>query len=52
VQRDGARIRIRCGGAIPIVAEVTRPAMEELHLDQGGEVWVSVKATEIVAYPA
>jgi molybdate transport system ATP-binding protein len=49
---DGPRIRIRCGGAIPIVAEVTRPAMEDLHLDQGGEVWVSVKATEIVVYPA
>ena len=49
---DGPRIRIRCGGAIPIVAEVTRPAMEELHLDRGGDVWVSVKATEIVVYPA
>ncbi|HEY2388604.1 MAG TPA: ABC transporter ATP-binding protein [Candidatus Binatia bacterium] len=49
---DGPRIRVRCGGTIPIVAEVTRPAMEELRLDQGGEVWVSVKATEIVVYPA
>jgi molybdate transport system ATP-binding protein len=48
----GPRVRIRCGGAIPIVAEVTSSAVEELHLDQGGDVWVSVKATEIVAYPA
>jgi molybdate transport system ATP-binding protein len=49
---EGPRVRIRCGGVIPIVAEVTSAAVEELHLDQGGEVWVSVKATEIVAYPA
>jgi len=49
---EGPRVRIRCGGVIPIVAEVTSAAVEELHLDQGGEVWVSVKATEIAAYPA
>ncbi len=49
---EGPRIRIRCSGAIPIVAEITRAAMEELHLDRGGDVWVSVKATEIAVYPA
>jgi molybdate transport system ATP-binding protein len=49
---EDTRVRVRIRGAIPIVAEVTRAAMAELHLDQGGEVWVSVKATEIVAYSA
>ncbi len=49
---EGPRVRIRCAGAVPIVAEVTPAAVEELHLDRGGEVWVSVKATEIAAYPA
>jgi molybdate transport system ATP-binding protein len=49
---EGSRVRISCAGAIPIVAEVTPAAVAELHLDRGAEVWVSVKATEIAAYPA
>ena len=49
---EGARVRVRVAGAIPIVAEVTPAAVADLHLDQGGEIWVSVKATEIAVYPA
>jgi molybdopterin-binding protein len=30
------------------VAEVTPAAVAELHLDRGGEVWVSVKATHLL----
>ena len=43
-----------CAPAAPlaIVAEVTPAAVAALALDQGGDVWVSVKATEIVVYPA
>ncbi|MFN8626196.1 MAG: ABC transporter ATP-binding protein [Candidatus Binatia bacterium] len=48
---EGARVRVRVSGALPIVAEITPAAVAELHLDRGGEVWVSVKATEIVTYP-
>ncbi|MGH2820108.1 MAG: TOBE domain-containing protein, partial [Actinomycetota bacterium] len=49
---EGERVRVKVEGAIPIVAEVTPAAVEELRLSEGGEVWVSVKATEIEVYPA
>ncbi len=49
---EDGRVRVRITGIIPIVAEVTPAAVEELQLDRGGDVWVSVKATEIAAYPA
>jgi molybdate transport system ATP-binding protein len=35
-----------------MVAEVTPAAVAALALDTGGEVWVSIKATEITTYPA
>jgi molybdate transport system ATP-binding protein len=46
----GDRVRVKVDGEIPIVAEVTPAAVAALHLDEGGEVWVSVKATEIQVY--
>jgi molybdate transport system ATP-binding protein len=46
------RVRVRLRGAHGLVAEVTPHAVAELKLDQGGPVWASVKATEIVRYPA
>ena len=49
---EGQRVRVRVGGALPIVAEVTPAAVTALALDRGGDVWVSVKATEITTYPA
>jgi molybdate transport system ATP-binding protein len=49
---EGERVRVRVGGALPIVAEVTRAAVAELALTEGGQVWVSVKATEVAVYPA
>lgn len=42
------RARVQLGGDLPIVAEVTPAAVRELRLGDGGEVWVAVKATEIV----
>jgi molybdate transport system ATP-binding protein len=48
---EGTRVRVRVAGVVPIVAEVTPAAVAELHLDQGTEVWVAVKATEIATYP-
>ena len=52
LDHDGARVRVRTVGPLAIVAEVTAAAVSALALDQGGEVWVSVKATEIITYPA
>ena len=49
---EGDRVRVRVGGSIPIVAEVTPAAVAELRLGDGGPVWVSVKATEITVFPA
>ena len=49
---QGDRVRVRVEGEMPIIAEVTRAAVSDLDLAEGGEVWVSVKATEITVYPA
>jgi molybdate transport system ATP-binding protein len=39
-------------GPVPIVTEVTPAAAAELGLADGGQVWASVKATEVTVYPA
>jgi molybdate transport system ATP-binding protein len=49
---QGDRLRVGLDGEMPIVAEVTPAAVRELDLAEGGEIWVSVKATEITVYPA
>src|SRR5262249_25126612 len=49
---EGAVARVRVSTVPPIVAEVTMAAVEALRLAPGEEVWVTVKATEIVLYPA
>jgi molybdate transport system ATP-binding protein len=49
---EGERVRVRLGGPVPLVAEVTPSAVRELHLDSGTRVWVAVKATEISVYRA
>ena len=49
---EGERVRVRVGGIVPIVAEVTTAAVSDLALADGGEVWASVKASEISVYPA
>ena len=46
------RCRVRVGGALPIVAEVTAGSVGALDLVAGRAVWVSVKATELDVYPA
>jgi molybdate transport system ATP-binding protein len=48
----GERVRVQIQGDLPIVAEVTSESVPDLHLDEGGEIWVSVKATEIQVHPA
>jgi molybdate transport system ATP-binding protein len=48
----GDRVRVRMSGTVPLVAEVTPAAASELRLADGGPVWATVKATEVVVYPA
>jgi molybdate transport system permease protein len=43
----GSRVRVRCEGRPPVVAEVTGDAVGELGLVEGVAAWASVKATEV-----
>ena len=52
VEVVGDRVRVQVTGPVPIVAEVTPTAAAELRLADGGQVWASVKATEVTVYPA
>ena len=49
---QGDRVRVHIAGWLPIVAEVTPTAVAALDLGVGGDVHVSVKATEVNVYPA
>ena len=42
----------RTSGELPIVAEVTPAAVASMRLDDGGPVFVSVKAVEVEVYEA
>ncbi|MDP6492005.1 MAG: ABC transporter ATP-binding protein [Acidimicrobiales bacterium] len=44
------RIRVVLDGPLPVVAEVTPAAVEELGLRVGSEVWAAVKATEVACH--
>jgi molybdate transport system ATP-binding protein len=46
------RVRLALDGAPPALADITPRALAELRLEPGFEVWLSVKATEVVAYPS
>jgi len=48
---EGERVRVRLGGPLPIIAEVTPAAVAALGLADGGPIWASVKATEVIVYP-
>ena len=52
IDRQADRVRVRLAGEMPLVAEITPAALEELTLRPGDHVWASVKATEIRTYPA
>jgi molybdate transport system ATP-binding protein len=49
---NGDRVRVRLEGSPSIVAEVTPAAVRELGLDRGDQVWIGVKATEVIVYAA
>jgi len=48
----GNHVRAHVSGELPIIAEVTPGAVAALHLDDGGPVFVAVKAVEIEVYEA
>jgi molybdate transport system ATP-binding protein len=52
LERLGERVRVRLSAPLDLTAEVTPLAADELGLREGAEVWASVKATEITAYPS
>ena len=51
IELMGNRVRVRIDGDVPLVAEVTPSALSELDLVEGGEVWLSFKATDVGVYP-
>jgi molybdate transport system ATP-binding protein len=52
VDVEGDRVRVVVHAAVPITAEITRAAANELELREATPVWASVKATEFTVYPA
>jgi molybdate transport system ATP-binding protein len=52
IDRQADRVRVRLDGDVPLVAEITPAALDDLVLRPGDRVWASVKATEIDTYPA
>ena len=52
VDQRADRVRVRLDGSVPLVAEITQAALATLALRPGDAVWASVKATEVVTYPA
>jgi molybdate transport system ATP-binding protein len=46
------RVRVAVDGAPPALADITPHALAELGLETGRQIWLSVKASEVVAYPA
>jgi molybdate transport system ATP-binding protein len=52
IDRLGDRARVAVAGAVPLTAEITVAALQQLDLRPGDEVWATVKATEIEVAPA
>jgi molybdate transport system ATP-binding protein len=52
LERLTDRVRVDLHGELPVVAEVTPAAVDELGLREGAEVWVAVKASEVDVYEA
>ena len=52
IDRLGERVRLVIDGELPLTAEITAAALEELQLRPGDDVHASVKATDIEVAPA
>jgi molybdate transport system ATP-binding protein len=47
----GDRVRVRIDGTPGITAEVPPAAVDELKLDDGGDLWIFVDPAAITTYP-
>ncbi|MCL6537384.1 MAG: ABC transporter ATP-binding protein [Acidothermus sp.] len=52
VEQHAAVVRLAMSRPPGLIVDVTIDAVAELHLREGEEVWLSVKATDLVVYPA
>jgi molybdate transport system ATP-binding protein len=52
IDRLGDRARVHLDGALPLTAEVTTAALDQLGLRPGDRVHAAAKATDIEAYPS
>ena len=52
IDPEGDRARVHLDGSVPVTAEVTTAALDELAVAEGITLWASVKATEVSLYPA
>jgi molybdate transport system ATP-binding protein len=52
IDRQADRVRVGLDGPVPLVAEITPAALDDLVLRPGDRIWAAVKATEITTYPA
>jgi molybdate transport system ATP-binding protein len=51
IDHHGPRARVTLDRPIPVMAEVTQPALDDLGITPGARIWVSAKATEVEIYP-
>ncbi len=47
IEHYGDRVRLQTGAPLPLTAEITPAALDDLRIAEGSPVWVSIKATEI-----
>ncbi len=52
IEHYGDRVRLRSGDPIRLTVELTPGSADELALDVGQQIWLSIKATEIEVQPA
>ncbi|BBJ42262.1 ABC transporter ATP-binding protein [Streptomyces antimycoticus] len=52
MESHGDQIRVDLTGELPLLADLTTPAVAELALHPGRTVWATLKATQTHAYPA
>ena len=47
IEHYGDRVRLQTGDPLPLTAEITPDALNDLQIVEGSVVWISIKATEI-----
>ena len=47
IEHYGDRVRLQAGDPLPLTAEITPDALNDLGIVEGSAVWISIKATEI-----